>query len=178
MQRSELHGLVAVFSNPEDLLSAAKKTYASGYRKIDAYTPIPVHHLGEAIGFHPKKLPWIVLIGGILGCVLGFFLQYYVHVIDYPLNVGGRPHFSWPSFIPVTFECTILFAGFAAVFGMLGLNGLPKPYNPIFNAPDFELASRNHFFLCIESEDPLFDEVTTEEFLHSLKPEKVSEVAK
>ena len=178
IERSDLHGLVAVFDNSADLLAAAKKTYAAGYRKIDGYTPIPVHHLGEAIGFHPKKLPWIVLIGGLIGCCAGLWMQYYIHVIDYPLNVGGRPFFSWPSFIPVTFECTILFAGLAAVFGMLGLNGFPSPYNPIFNAPDFELASRSHFFLCIEAEDPLFDDTATEEFLQSCNPEKVSQVAK
>ena len=178
MERGELHGLIAVFDNPDALLAAAKKTYASGYRKIDAYTPIPVHHLGEAIGFKPKVLPWIVLFGGLFGAGLGLFMQYYIHVVDYPLNIGGRPFFSWPSFIPVTFECCILFAGFAAVFGMLGLNGFPQPYNPIFNAPDFELASRSHFFLCIEAEDPQFDQGRTMEFLNSLGPEKVSEVAK
>jgi len=178
IEEDELHGLVAVFNNPTDLLNAARKTYGAGYRKIDAYTPIPVHHLGEAIGFKPKVLPWVVLAGGIFGLVAGLGLQYYIHVVDYPLNIGGRPLFSWPSFIPVTFECTILFAGFAAVFGMLGLNGFPRPYNPIFNTPDFELASRSHFFLCIESEDPQFERSGTLEFLNSMGPEKVSEVAK
>ena len=105
-------------------------------------------------------------------------MQYYVHVIDYPLNLGGRPEFSWPSFVPITFECTILFAGFAAVFGMLILNGFPQPYNPIFNAPDFELASRHHFFLLIEADDPMFEYQKVTDFLEALNPEKVEEVEK
>lgn len=143
---------------------------------MDAYTPIPIEELTEAIGFKHTKLPLIVLIGGIIGCVGGYSLQYWASVINYPLNVGGRPLHSWPSFIPVTFETTILLAALFAVFGMLALNGLPQPYHPVFNTPRFELASRNTFFLCIESSDAMFDLDKTREFLLSLDPREVTDV--
>ena len=144
---------------------------------MDAYSPFPVEGLAEAIGFHHTRVPLIVLIGGILGCVGGFFLQYWVAVIDYPINIGGRPLNSWPSFIPVTFELTILLAALFAFFGVLALNGLPMPYHPVFNVERFVNASRNRFFLCIESKDPLFDKEATARFLESLESRGVFEVA-
>jgi hypothetical protein len=166
---------MAEFDSSEDLLEAARRTYEEGYRKMDAYTPYPIEGLAEAIGFHRSRIPALVLAGGIIGGLAGFSLQYWINVISYPLNVGGRPLNSWPSFIPVTFELTILCAAFAAVFGMLTLNRLPMLYHPVFNAPRFELASRDHFFLCIEAEDPRFDRQRTRSFLESLSP-RVSEV--
>jgi hypothetical protein len=167
---------MAEFDTPEALLEAARRTYQAGYRKLDAYTPIPVHGLAEAIGFQRTRLPLVVLIGGILGGVGGYGLQYYVSVIDYPLNVGGRPFHSWPSFIPVIFEMTILLAAFAAVIGMLALNGLPMPYHPVFNVPRFALATRNEFFLGIEATDPLFDREETKRFLEGFNPRGVYDV--
>ncbi len=168
---------MADFDEPEQLLAAARKAYSGGYRRMDAYTPFPIEGLAEAIGFHRNTVALIVLIGGIVGCLTGFFLQYYVAVINYPINVGGRPLNSWPAFIPITFELTVLFGALSAVLGMLALNGLPMPYHPVFNVPKFELASRNRFFLCIESEDPRFDREKTAEFLKGLNAGSVSEVA-
>jgi len=174
--RSSLYGVMAEFESPGDLLDAAGRAYEVGYRQMDAYTPFPVHGLAEALGFHRTRLPVLVLVGGITGCVGGYFLQYWIAAIDYPLNIGGRPLNSWPAFIPVTFELTILLAALAAVLGMLALNGLPMPYHPVFNVPAFELASRNRFFLCIESNDPKFDRGETWQFMESLKPQAVFEV--
>ena len=167
---------MAEFETPTEAVAAARHAYEEGYRAMDAYSPYPVEELSEAIGFHRNRLPLIVLIGGILGCVGGFALCYWASAIAYPLNVGGRPLNSWPAFIPVTFECTILLAALAAVFGMLALNGLPQPYHPVFNVPRFELASRNHFFLCIEAKDPKFDREATRAFLEGLGPVEVTDV--
>ena len=167
---------MAEFENPDHVLEAARRAHAEGYRKMDAYTPFPIEELSEAVGFHHTWLPLIVLGGGVTGALTGFFLQYYVAAIDYPLNIGGRPLNSWPSFIPVTFELTILFAALSAVIGMIALNGLPKPYHPVFNVPGFARASRNRFFLCIEASDPRFDHDRTSEFLRSLKAVEVSDV--
>jgi hypothetical protein len=172
-----IYGLMAEFDTPEDVLAAATRAQAQGYRRMDAYTPFPVEGLSEAIGFHHTWLPLLVLIAGIVGAIVGFASQYYATVIDYPLNVGGRPLNSWPSYIPITFEVTILFAALTAVVGMIALNGLPMPYHPVFNVPQFALASRDRFFLCIESTDPLFDREATRRFLEGLKPREVSEVA-
>ncbi len=174
--KPRLYGLMAEFDNPADLLAGAQRAYAEGYRRMDAYTPFPVHGLAEAIGFHRTRLPLLVLVGGLVGCIGGYFLQYWISVIDYPLNVGGRPLNSWPAFIPVTFELTILVAAIAAVLGMLALNGLPMPYHPVFNVRAFELATRNRFFLCIEAIDPTFDREGTQRFLESMATLGVFEV--
>jgi hypothetical protein len=173
---TRLYGLLAEFETPEELLAAAERTYADGYRRLDAYTPFPVHGLAEAIGFHANRLPLLVLIGGILGAGAGFFSQYWAAVIDYPLNVGGRPLNSWPAFVPITFEVTILVAALTAVLGMLALNGLPQPYHPVFNAPRFALATRDRFFLCVEASDPRFDSEATRQFLEGLGAKGVTDV--
>jgi hypothetical protein len=171
-----LYGMMAEFEQPEQILHAAQSAYDAGYRRMDAYSPMPVHGLSEAIGFHKSRLPLIVLIGGIVGCFTGFGFQYWVSVINYPVIIAGKPMNSWPAFIPVTFECTILFAALSAVFGMLALNGLPQPYHPVFNVDRFERATRDRFFLCIEARDPKFDRVATRAFLESLAPHEISEV--
>ena len=173
-KRPDIYGVIAEFDNPQDLLNATQAAYDAGYRRIEAYTPYPIEEVSEAVSPHRNRLPYIVLIGGILGGLGGYLLQYYTQVIDYPLNVGGRPYHSWPSFIPVTFETTILGAAFAAIFGMLALNGLPRPHHPIFNAPRFELASRSHFFLCIEAYDPKFRQEDVVRFLKDQNPMEVS----
>ncbi|MCE2432364.1 MAG: DUF3341 domain-containing protein [Candidatus Latescibacteria bacterium] len=171
-----LYGLLAEFDGPDELLKAARDAYAEGYRKMDAYSPMPIHDLSESMGYDKHRVPTIVLICAILGACSGFGLQYWVSVIDYPLNVGGRPLLSWPSFIPVTFELGVLFSAFGALIGMLILNGLPRPYHPVFNVPNFERASGDGFFLCIEAEDPKFDISETRSFLESLKAKKVDDV--
>lgn len=170
------YGLLAEFRGPEEIVRAAKAAYAAGYRKMDAYTPLPVHGLAEAMGFHRTWLPLIVLLGGVTGMLAGYGLQYWTTVIDYPLNIGGRPLHSWPAFIPITFETTVLLAALAAVLGMLALNGLPMPYHPVFNVNRFKLATRNRFFLCIESRDPLYDAERTRRFLEELEASGVYEV--
>jgi hypothetical protein len=176
MKEHPLYGLMAEFESADALLEAARKAREAGYRRLDAYTPFPVEGLADAIGFHTTRVPLIVLIGGLIGCFGGFFLQYYPNVIGYPLNIGGKPYDSWPSFIPITFELTILCAALSAVFGMLALNGFPKPYHPVFNAPRFGLASQNRFFLTLEARDPKFDAEKTRQFLTELKAFEVSEV--
>jgi hypothetical protein len=172
-----IYGLMAEFDSPEDLLAAARRAHAEGYRHMDAYSPFPVEGLSEAIGAPHTRLPLLVLLAGLFGAFVGFASQYYVTVLDYPLNVGGRPLNSWPAYIPITFEVTILFAALTAVAGMIALNGLPMPYHPVFNVSAFDRASRDRFFLCIEAADPLFDLGETKRFLESLKPREVSEVA-
>jgi Protein of unknown function (DUF3341) len=174
--RFPLYGLMAEFDQPEVLLEAARRSFAEGYRRMDAYSPFPIDGLAEAIGFRRTRLPLIVLIGGIIGCVGGFYLQYWAAVIDYPLNIGGRPLNSWPMFIPVTFELTILLAALSAVLGLLALNGLPMPYHPVFNVERFQLATRNRFFICIEAADPKFDYEATRRFLASVGSHGVYEV--
>jgi hypothetical protein len=170
------YGLIAEFDDPGALVAATAKARDAGYRRMDAYSPFPIEELHEAMGAHHSRLPLIVLIGGLVGCISGFALQYWVSVIAYPVNVGGRPFNSWPAFIPVTFECTILGASLAAVLGMLALNGLPMPYHAVFNVTRFALASRNRFFLCIEARDRRFDLEATRSFLESLGPREVSVV--
>jgi len=172
-----VYGLMAEFEDPNTLVAAAAQARDAGYRRMDAYSPFPIEELHEALGSHHSRLPLIVLIGGVVGCLGGFLLQYWASAIAYPINVGGRPFNSWPAFIPVTFECTILGAALSAVLGMLALNGLPMPYHPVFNVPRFALASRNRFFLCIEARDRKFDLEKTRAFLESLSPREVSTVA-
>ncbi len=172
-----LFGLMVSFDDPEALLAGARAVREAGYQRIDAYSPYPVEGLSEAMQLRTTRLPWVVLFGGIIGAAGGYFMQYYASVIDYPLNVGGRPLHSWPAFIPITFELAILVAAIFAVLGMLALNGLPQPYHPVFNVPEFELASRSHFFLTIESTDPQFDLDETRQLLESLGGESVSEIA-
>jgi hypothetical protein len=171
-----LYGVMAQFDSPSALVAAARESYAAGYRQINGYSPFPIEELSEAIGFKRTTLPLIVLGGGIIGAVGGFFMQYWMEVIDYPINVGGKPFNSWPAFIPITFECTVLCAAFAAVFGMLALNKLPQPYHPVFNAPNFALATRDSFFLVIESKDPKFDHDEAMRFLKSLEAREVNDV--
>ena len=175
--QTKLYGLMAEFESPDHLLEAAEKTRDAGYKKIDAYAPYPIHGLSEALGLAETKVPLIVLCGGICGVLGGFFMMYYSAVITYPINIGGRPYNSWPAFIPITFECMILLSAFAAVLGMLGLNGLPAPYHPVFNVESFARASQDKYFLVIESRDPHFDVDKTREFLKSLGPEEIAEVA-
>jgi Alternative complex III, ActD subunit len=171
-----LYGLLAEFEDTEHLLQAARRTRAAGYRTVDAYTPFPVEGLSEAIGFRHTRLPLVVLIGGALGGAGGFFMEWWANVVAYPLNIGGFPHNSWPSFIPITFELTVLGAALSAVLGMLALNGLPQPHHPLFNEPRFELASRDRFFLCIKSKDPRFDRHSTRAFMETLGARHVTEV--
>jgi hypothetical protein len=171
-----LYGVMAQFDSPSALVAAARDTYAAGYRQINGYSPFPIEELSDAIGFKRTTLPLIVLAGGIIGAVGGFFMQYWMEVIDYPINVGGKPFNSWPAFIPITFECTVLAAAFAAVFGMLALNKLPQPYHPVFNATNFALATRDSFFLVIESKDPKFDHDEAMRFLKSLEARDVCDV--
>ncbi|RPI21367.1 MAG: DUF3341 domain-containing protein [Chloroflexota bacterium] len=167
---------MAQFEGPDDIVEAARRAYEKGYRRMDAYSPFPVEGLSEAVGMHQTRLPLIILAGGIAGALIGYGMQFYASVIDYPLNVGGRPLHSWPAFIPITFEMSILVAAFAAVLGMFALNGMPQPYHPVFNVPEFELASRESFFLAIEAADPLFDIDQTRQFLEELGAIRVSEI--
>jgi hypothetical protein len=177
MTKTPIYGVMAEFDNPTSLVNAAREARTRGYRRLDAYSPFPIEELTEALRLPKSKLPLIVLIGGILGGLTGYLMQYYVTVIYFPINVGGRPLHSWPMYIVITFELTILFAALSAVFGLLALCGLPMPYHPVFNVPRFALASRNRFFLCIEARDPMFDRKATEQFLESLDAQEVSEVA-
>lgn len=176
MRVTPIYGLMAEFDNPTDLVDGVRRARQEGYRRMDAYSPMPIEGLDEELGRHHTYLPMLVLIGGIFGAVGGFYLLYWIAVINYPMNIGGKPLNSWPAFIPITFEITILFAAFAAVFGMLALNGLPEPYHPVFNVPRFAFASRDRFFLCIESRDGRFDRQKTEQFLQDLHTRGVYEV--
>lgn len=177
MAKIALHGVMAEFDDPQALLAATERAFEAGYRRMDAYSPYPIEELHHALGAPATRLPLIVLCGGLLGGGGGLLLQYWVSAIAYPINVGGRPYFSWPAFVPVTFECTILGAVIAAVLGMLALNKLPMPYHPVFNVARFALASRNRFFLCIEAKDPKFSLEDTRKFLETLNPREVTTVA-
>lgn len=175
-QTTFLYGLMAEFDDTAHLLTATRRAREEGYRSMEAYTPFPVAGLSEIVGVRGRRLPFIVLAGGIIGGGGGLFLQWYSAVIDYPWNVGGRPFASWPNFIPIAFETTILLAAVSAVLGMLWLNGLPEPYHPVFNVPQFEVASNDRFFLVIEATDPRFDQQQTREFLLGLGATSVAEV--
>jgi hypothetical protein len=174
---SPIYGLTAEFDNPTALVNGARAAREMGYRKLDAYSPFPIEELNDVLHLHKNRLPLIVLAGGIVGGLTGYLLQYYVTVWEFPINIGGRPLNSWPAYIIITFELTILFAAISAVLGLLALCGLPMPYHPLFNVPRFATASRNRFFLCIEAADPLFDRDKTARFLETLDPKEVSEVA-
>lgn len=174
--RPATYGLMAEFDNPSDAVAAARRVHEEGYTKIDAFSPYPVEELSEAIGVHKTYMSHIVLAGGILGGLTGYLMQFYLATIYYPINVGGKPLHSWPAFIPITFEMTVLGAGLFAVFGMLAMNGLPEPYHPVFNAPNFALASRDRFFVLVESADPKFDRERTAEFLRTLNAREVTDV--
>ncbi|HEX3719957.1 MAG TPA: DUF3341 domain-containing protein [Verrucomicrobiae bacterium] len=171
-----LYGLMAEFEEHEQLLEAAKRAYAEGYREMDGYSPFPIEGLAEALGRDYSPVPLITLIGGMIGGLGGYFMEWISMGPLYPLNVGGRPHNSWPNFIPITFELTVLIASLSALTGMLILNRLPRPHHPVFNVPEFKRASIDRFFLCIETKDEKFAAAATRNFLESLKPVKVSEV--
>ncbi|HEY3929285.1 MAG TPA: DUF3341 domain-containing protein [Candidatus Koribacter sp.] len=173
---SPVYGLMAEFSDASSLLHASEKAYAAGYRQMDAYSPYPIEEIADAIGFPKTRVPLIVLVGGIMGGLSAFALQYWISAISYPEVIAGRPYNSWPAFVIPCFELTILFASLSGVFGMLALNGLPMPYHPVFNVERFTGASRDKFFLCIEAADPLFDRVDAEKFLASLSPDFITEV--
>lgn len=175
--RAETWGLMAELDGPGELIAAARALRAEGYTRIDAFTPYPIEELSETVEHHRSKVPLITFLGGLIGALSGFFLQYWSQVIVFPMNVGGRPHNSWPAFIVVTFEMTILFASLSAVVGMILLNGLPRPYHPVFNAEGFERASRDGFFLTVEAVDPRYDANKTAEVLRALGAREVQHVA-
>lgn len=170
---SPYYGLMAEFDSAQALIDAARSVRSAGYTRTDAYSPMPIHGLAEALGMKERKVAPFVLAGGLTGVAVGYGLQYWTSVIAYPMNIGGRPLNSWVSFIPPTFEVTILLASFSAVLSMLILNGLPQPYHPVFNVKRFELASQTSFFLAIEATDPRYDAEKTKAFLASLNPREV-----
>jgi len=174
--RTPIYGLMAEFETPEQILESTRRARRAGYREMDAYSPYAVEGLADELDLPRTRVSFVVLIGGLLGAAVGFLMQYWSMAVDYPLNVGGRPYNSWPVFIPVTFEVTVLVAAFAALFGMLFLNGLPRPHHPAFNVPRFVHASQDRFFLCIEATDPKFDRTETRQFLEALRPSAVEEV--
>src|SRR5258708_40270274 len=176
MKRDPIYGMMAEFDAPAALVEAAKRTYQAGYKRIDAYTPFPIEGLAEEIGFHRDEVPLVVLIGGLVGGLTGYLMQYWMSAVAYPLNIGGKPYHSWPAFIVITFEMTILFAGISAVFGLLALNCLPLPYHPRFNVPRFSSASKDRFFLIVFSSDLKYSPVTTRDFLAQLAPRSISDV--
>ena len=171
-----LYGIIAEYPDATALVGAARAAREAGYRDIDGYSPFPIEELIETLDVHDRRLPFLVLVGGILGGIAGYALCYWTSVVDYPINVGGRPFHSWPAFIPVTFETTILGAALACVLGMLALNGLPMPYHPVFNVPRFALSSSDRFFLCIKAHDPRFDADDTRRFLESTGARQVDDV--
>lgn len=171
-----IHGIMAEFATPNAVVGAAVRVREAGYTRVEAYSPYPMEDLAHALGLRRSLMPRLVLAGGLVGLVGGYGLVYWTSVVDYPLNIGGRPFHAWPSFIIPTFETTILFAAFAAVFGMLALNGLPRPNHPVFNVERFEGASQDRFFLCVESKDPCFDRQETRRFMETLGGDRVTEV--
>ncbi len=172
----DVYGVAAEFNSAHELLEAAGRVRDEGYRHFDTFSPLPIHGMEDATGQGFTRLPWVVFVLGLLGAAAGFGLQYWTSVIDYPLNIGGKPLNSWPAFVPITFECTILAAGLTSAIAMILMNGLPRPHHPIFNTPNFDRASVDRFFLCVESDDPKFDREATRTFLEGLNPNAVSEV--
>jgi hypothetical protein len=171
-----VYGLLAEFESPHALVHAAHCAYQEGYRRLDAYSPFPVEELSEALNFRRTRMPLVMFIGGLLGCAGGFLMQYYCAAISYPVNIGGRPLNSWPAFVPVMFELTVLVSALSGVFGLLGLCGLPRPHHPLFAVPGFARATRDRFFLCLEATDPKFDPQRTRQFLEGLHAREVVEV--
>jgi len=175
--REGTYGLLAEFDNPSDLVRAAKQARHDGWRRMECYTPYPIEEVAEAIGFHRNKVPLITLIGGLMGCAAMFSLETWINVVAYPINIAGRPLYSWPAFIVPAYEWTILWAGLSACFGMLALNGLPSLYHPLFNAPNFrDGATTDKFFLCLEAHDPKFDPKSAKSYLEGFQPLSVVEV--
>lgn len=168
-------GLMAEYDDEHHLVDAIKKMRAEGYRTLEAYTPYPSHHVIHALG-HKSYLAQLIFCGACTGALTGFGMQSFANLVHYPINIGGRPDYSWPSFIIITFEMTILFSAFTAVFGMLLLNGLPRPHHPVFSVPQFERASQDRFFLVVHSSDPKFHAEGTRSFLDGLSPLSVAEV--
>lgn len=175
-EEKALYGLMAEFEEHDQLIEAAKRAYTAGYREMDGYSPFPIEGLAEALGHEGSPVPLFTLLGGMAGGLGGYFMEWYSMARLYPINVGGRPHNSWPNFIPVTFELTVLIASLSALISMLVLNKLPQPHHPVFNVPEFRRASIDRFFLCIETEDPKFERSGTWKFLQNLSPVSVSEV--
>jgi hypothetical protein len=176
MRTPRTYGLLAEFGTPTDLIRAAEAAHREGYRRMEAYSPFPIHELPEAVGHPHTRLPLAVFIGGLIGCLGGYYLQYWAAAQNYPMNVGGRPYNSWPMFIPVTFEMTVLVASLTAVLGMLARNGLPRPHHPLFNVEQFNRATRDGFFLSIQALDPNFNLQDTRRFLESLGAREIVEV--
>ena len=173
----EFYGLMAEFETPGALVAAANAARLAGYRHMDAYSPIPVEEVFEALGLKRTRLPRLVFLGGLLGGLGGYSLEYWISAIAYPMNVGGRAFHSWPQFIPVTFETTVLGSALTCFVAMWALNRLPQPYHPVFNVPEFARASTDRFFLCIEASDPRFNRDETGRFLQGLHPVGVFDVA-
>jgi hypothetical protein len=171
-----LYGLLAEFEDVTALVEAIRAARREGYTRMDAYTPFPVEEVADALGLHHSRLPWVVFGGALVGCVGGFLMQHYGAAVSYPLNIGGRPLFSWPAWIPITFELTVLLGALTAVLAMLGMNGLPQPYHPLFNVERFACASKDRVFLCVEARDPKFDLEATKNLLAGLRPREVWEV--
>jgi ActD protein len=171
-----MYGLIAEFDTAEQLVDAARRARAAGYRRMDAYAPFPVDGLGEALEFHSNAIPFIGLTGGVIGALTGYLMQVWIHTSALPINVGGRPLLSWPSFVPVTFELAVLFSALSMLGGLFILNGHPQPYHPVFNVAEFARATRDRFFLCIQSDDAHFDTVSTTEFLRGVGAREVSDV--
>jgi hypothetical protein len=174
--RTPIYGVMAEFTTPEAVLLAARRAHREGYRQVEAYTPYPVEGLADALGSRHTRVPFVVLVAGLIGAGAGYFMQYWSMAVNYPFDVGGRPPNSWPVYIPITFEVMVLVASFAALFGMLFLSGLPRLYRPIFNVPRFVRATQDRFFLCVEATDPRFDRERTKQFLAGLNPDEVTEV--
>ncbi len=178
MKHPDSYGVMAEFATPETLLVASRTARERGYRDLEAFSPYSIDGLAEVVGFRRNRVPLLTLLGGIAGGVGGYFMQWYSAVVDYPINSGGRPFHSWPAFVPATFELTVLGAALAGFFGMLILNGLPRLHHPVFDAPEFDLASRNRFFLCIRSQDDRFIRGEVHAFLQSLNPIRVVDIAR
>jgi hypothetical protein len=175
--QARVYGMLAQFLTPEEVFRATRQARAEGYTQMDAYTPYAVEGLADELGLSRTRVPFVVLLSGLVGAGVGFFMQYWSMALDYPFNVGGRPPNSWPVFIPITFEVMVLVASFASLLGMFFLNGLPRPHHPLFNVPSFARATQDRFFLCIEATDPKFDRTNTAAFLRGLEPVEIVEVA-